>query len=65
MSQKKEIYKHLKRGRMLTPLQALEKFECFRLAARIAELRNEGYDIRTSTVHRGNKSFASYQLRKP
>lgn len=48
MSQNKMILKYLqthKRG--LTPIDALEKFGCFRLSARIADLKEMGYDIRT------------------
>ena len=49
----------------ITPLQALEVVGSFRLAARIWELRDAGYDIRTETVvlpGRGGKSVARYVL---
>lgn len=48
MSQNKEILRYLqthKRG--ITPIDALQKFGCFRLSARISDLREKGYDIRT------------------
>lgn len=48
MSQNKQILRYLqthKRG--ITPIDALNKFHCFRLSARIANLREMGYDIRT------------------
>ncbi len=44
-SQKSEILAYLKEGRSLTAIEALHEFNCFRLAARIAELRAEGHDI--------------------
>ena len=45
MSQKADILAALKRGEMLTPMDALTDFGCFRLAARICELRQEGWGI--------------------
>ena len=48
MSQNKQILRYLqthKRG--ITPIDALNKFGCFRLSARIADLRGLGWDIRT------------------
>lgn len=62
MSQSERIYRHLAKGQGLTPIIALKRFQCFRLAARIADLRREGHDIKTRTVHKGGKSFASYWL---
>jgi len=65
MSQKQKIFNHLKRGWALTAEQAIDKFRCFRLAPRIAELRHEGHDIRTTTIRSGKKSWAKYTLPKP
>lgn len=62
MSQKKEIREHLESGRSLTPLEALRFFGCYRLSARIGELRKEGLNIKTSLITRGNKTFAKYSL---
>lgn len=47
MSQLSRIRDHLKTGRALTPVQALDMFGCFRLAARIKDLREAGYQIHT------------------
>jgi len=60
-SQTKQIQSHLNRGWKLTPLQALQKYGCMRLAARIAELRDEGMNIITRKVTRNGKTFAEYQ----
>lgn len=47
----------------LTPLEALREVGSFRLAARIADLRDAGYDIRTETVVLDNgKRIARYTL---
>jgi hypothetical protein len=56
----KKIKSWLLSGRKITPLQALEKWGCMRLSARILELRNEGLDIRTTPITRNGKTFAQY-----
>ena len=63
MSQKDENWIHLKRGHSITPLEALDMFGCFRLGARIADLRSEGNDIITETIKKGGKRYASYSLK--
>jgi hypothetical protein len=49
-SQAQRILRHLQAGHSLTPLEALERFGCFRLAARVHELRREGYAVLEETV---------------
>ena len=61
MSQTSQILAYLKTGASLTPLEALERFGCFRLGARIWELRDEKYDIRMELVG-GKKHYARYTL---
>ena len=46
-TQSEMILKELKRGRRLTPLDALFEFNCFRLGARCYDLRQQGYNIVT------------------
>ena len=60
-SQKDLIHQHLKLE-PISPLTALEKYGCFRLAARIAELRRDGLNIETKQTKNGNKTYATYQL---
>jgi hypothetical protein len=43
-------------------MEALERFGCFRLAARIADLRSQGHNINTATVSKHGKEFAEYRL---
>ena len=45
MSQCEDIKAHLQAGYSLTALEALQRFGCFRLAARIADLKKEGMHI--------------------
>ena len=60
-SQKDLIHQHLKLE-PISPFVALEKYGCFRLAARIAELRRDGHNIKTLQTKNGNKTYATYQL---
>lgn len=60
MSQERKILAWLKLGKPINPLQALSRFKCFRLAARIAELRNRGHNIKTTMIEAGGKRFARY-----
>jgi len=64
MSQEKQILNHLQSGKRLTQLQALKKFGCFRLSARIGGLKAKGYDISTTPIKKNGKRFAQYHLVK-
>ena len=58
------ILAHLKR-KSITPLEALNKFGCFRLAAIIYNLRKRGVVIKTVNKKTVNgKTFAQYILVK-
>lgn len=61
-----QILEHLKQGKSITPIEALELFSCFRLSAVILKLRNAGYDI--VTHHEPNMSnkgtHARYELKE-
>ena len=63
-SQNSQILVWLKKGRSITPRQALDLFDCLRLSGRIYELRNAGYDIRTrdKIVGPKKKHVAEYYL---
>ena len=47
MTQEEKIFTHLKRYGRITPITALDRYGCFRLAARIHDLRAKGYRIET------------------
>lgn len=61
-TQTDKILAYLEKGRAITPLDALNRFGCFRLSARIDELRNMGHHIITETVKKNGKRFAKYPL---
>ncbi len=62
MSQLTSILAHLKR-KPITAIDALE-YGCFRLAARIKDLRDKGHPIFSQTVRQNGKQFAKYYLLK-
>ena len=63
MSQSQAILDYLQSGHVLTPLEALQKFGCFRLAARVHDLRAAGHNIVGHTVDTGSgKKVAQYHL---
>lgn len=46
-SQNQQILRHLKTGKTLTPMYALKAFGSMRTAARVKELRDDGWRIHT------------------
>ena len=62
MSQKATILNWLRRE-PITPAQALAHLGCFRLAARVNDLRKEGHVIRAEMIETANgKHVARYSL---
>ncbi len=51
-------------GKSITPMEALNMFGCFRLSARIANLRDEGLPVVTDMVTMNDKRVARYYLEK-
>ena len=62
MSQEQQILQYMSSGNPLTPIQALDKFGCFRLAARVKDLRDAGHTIYTEQVNKNGKRFARYRM---
>ena len=67
MTQKEMILQHLKTSGSITPGVALEEYGCFRLSARIADLKDDGHEIITDMITRQNRfgkkvRFARYRL---
>lgn len=67
MTQCDRILRHLREVGPITPIDALRDYGCMRLAARIGELRAEGYAIvkdREQNVNRYGErvTYAKYQL---
>lgn len=61
-SQNNLIKAWLMNGRSITPLQALDMFGCFRLSARIDNLRKEGMNIKTDLIMINDKRIAQYSI---
>ena len=61
-SQNAQILDALKAGEAISPQDALQRFGCFRLAARIGELRNAGYQIDTEMERSNGARFARYRM---
>ena len=49
-TQRKKILAALLSGKKLTPMDALKKYHCMRLGARIWSLRQDGHNIETQMV---------------
>lgn len=64
-SQNNQIIAWLEKGNTITQLEALNMFGCFRLASRIHNLRERGYNIKAEkiTTHTG-KIVCQYSLDK-
>ena len=62
MSQKKLVKKHLQSGQPITSWEAIEKWNCTRLASVINVLKNEGMNIKSEMKPNpsNGKRFAVY-----
>ena len=49
----------------VSPQDAIEVMKCYRLAARIHDLKKRGYDIEDRTVRHGDVHWSEYRLRRP
>lgn len=62
-SQNDLIKAHLLSGKTITPLEALSQYNCFSLAQRIKNLKDQGLKIETRTkVLPNKKRVAEYQI---
>lgn len=62
-SQESAILSYLRAGFRITPLEALEKFRCMRLGARIYSLKKGGLNIKSEMVEvPSGKRVKSYWL---
>lgn len=62
MTQEDAILQHMQLGQRITPLEALNLYGCFRLAARIYELRQAYPEIRSGKRQVGAKTVAEYWI---
>lgn len=64
LSQNEQIRQHLESGKKITPLEALQQFNCLRLGARIHNLKAMGLSISSKLVEQNGKRFSEYSLVK-
>ena len=64
MTQNLDVLNHLRKNKSLTPFEALTRYGCFRLGARIWDLRRDGHVINRTLGQRGRKRWAIYSLVK-
>lgn len=62
MNQTKQILEYMMMGRSITPLEALHKFGCFRLSARIYDIKSMGFNIKSETIDVRGKKGEKYWL---
>lgn len=63
-TQKSLIKEYLLSGKHLTPLDALDLFNCMRLAAVVHTLKKEGFDIQTEIITTATgKKIADYYIK--
>lgn len=63
MTQTQQILKTLQDGFTITAIDALNDFQCFRLSARILELKEDGWPIDKKMVKiKSGKMIAAYYL---
>ena len=63
LSQCDLILIHLQSGKTINPLQALKLYGCYRLSARIYDLKKAGFDIDRRLVHENGVQYAEYSMR--
>ncbi|WP_218966269.1 helix-turn-helix domain-containing protein [Snodgrassella alvi] len=63
-TQTSQILEYMRAGNSITPLDALRKFGCMRLGARIYDLKQDGYVINTLMVkdEKSGRRYARYSL---
>ena len=62
-TQTQKILENLESGKTISPAEALVWAGCFRLAARIKDLRDAGYDIETDMkADENGRRYARYRL---
>jgi len=62
MTQTEQIRAHLESGADITPIEALDRYGCLRLAARINELKAKGYRIVSKRETSRGKTYSRYRL---
>lgn len=61
-TQAAKILAWMAEGNRITALEALWAFRCFRLAARVDDLKKAGHNVVAEMVERNGKRVAEYRL---
>ena len=61
-SQNKQVLKWLESGQTLTQFQAASYFSIYRLGARIYDLKQAGYPIKSELQFDGSKHWSQYSF---
>lgn len=56
ITDKARVLEYLRTHGSITPLEALYDFGCYRLGARVFDLRRDGYNIRTTIVQETDRN---------
>ena len=62
-SQNTKIAEHLKAGKGISQQLAISMFKCYRLGARIYDLKQKGMEIYTQMVEHAGSRFALYYMK--
>jgi hypothetical protein len=62
-SQNKQILETLLKGNGISQQQAIKMYQCYRLSARIKNLRDKGHEIFCKMVEHGRSRFGLYFMR--
>jgi hypothetical protein len=63
ITQEEQILAHLKSGKRITPMEALNLYKCFRLGGRIYDLKKRGFIINKEMVETsGGARVAQYSM---
>ncbi len=63
MNQRQSILNHMQTRGPITPIEALQEYGCFRLGARIWDLKQDGWPISAKMITMKGKHFAQYRLK--
>ena len=63
MSKQDRVLAHLKAGKTLTGLEAIELFNLYRLSSAIENLRFDGWQIETEMVKGKDSRYGRYKLK--
>ena len=64
MNQTEMILDYIQKNGSITPLEALQELGCFRLGARVWEIRSSGIPVEMEMVEENGKRYAKYYIKK-